>query len=1736
MPPDTGDVQNAMSVVTGHHDPALDALAVPDLDAPFRMAQRLDHDSAWFGHVPFAHWLIRATQPGMLVELGTHAGISYTAFCQAVQTEELGTRCYAVDTWEGDQHTGQYGEEVFSELRDYHDARFLAFSQLLRCSFDEALDHFPDGSVDLLHIDGLHTYEAVKRDFENWTPKLSSRAVVLFHDTGERLRGFGVWRLWREIASRNISFEFTHGHGLGVLCAGVDAPARIRALCELPEREAALVRARFAFLGSRWETEARAINLHRDVAARNTHIVGLEQALTETAARAAAAEQDAARAREIGDRADAERAAMAARAQADQAALTARLVAAERTVRMTEELAKAADLSRLKMALLQNDHTAEIRVAGDQADVLAQERHARAAAEHLAVSLRAEAVSLRAEAEHERAARVAAEASGAEALRQRDALAQSTIWHATWPIRWTASVLPPAMRRPLRRTMQVVWWAATPWNMRRRLAPASILPAPQTQALLAVPPAVLPEPAPAGRQADENPDAYARWIADIEAVGRPSVANVAASLSFGEVRFSILMPAADLPDAAIGTLNSLLTQFNTDWELLLPDPGPTAPNHPFWAAGADRRVVRVANAARQAERGATLAALLAAARGAWIAVLDPGDRLASDALLEIALALADRPDSAILYGDEDELRPDGRRAAPQFKPSWSPELLQAYNYFGRLTMISRDLALEAGGFVAGHGAGAEWSLHLRAAEAADAAGRSIGRVPRVLCHGASGNRRDRPPPASVAAAQHRRVLHDFWLSRGIVAPWIETQPDGTQRTGWEITDPPLVSIIIPNHNSPTLLRRCVEDILDRTDYPNLEIIIVENNSNDPQIWTLYEELERRSVRVLRQDGFFNYSAACNKGAEIANGSLLLFLNNDIQTIDRGWLAELVRVALLPGVGVVGTKLRYPSGALQHGGVGVGVHLFGLMFHQASEHIWGVFGSPNHMRNWSAVMGACQMVTRAAFDRAGGFDDSYQIANSDVALCLNVLRSGLRIVYTPFAALVHHEGTTRGRTNPNGDMGRGARDVLRLGIDEDPYLHPELSGLDPVPRLRTLGEPALREVLRQDADRWLAMLPAADVPLDLFSDAEVAQAAGLPRSMVLWPTQSPTLIQDRWSAARWLIDLLRRRADLRARFPFALSEKETGAFADWLDNEAENLALSADAVRLVHDALAADINARPRQVYFRRSDLRSTFPLGLLPTGRRGLLVWLLRNGRIEEDLRLEEIWWFALGCAEDPPRELVRSYRFTPEWQQRHPDGLTVFGRDRFAAWLAGRYRLSSDLAWIRPELWPEDMSPAMQLRLAYAARPNWRLAQPRSFESPESATQLLNWLASSAAPHLSPQLRRWCHERSGDGTAHSLAAPGVNVIAHFCYPSGLRVSAEAMSEAMEQAGIAISRRDLRTDKRDDPQHSDYDGLECYDITILHTQPEPFFDQAYALADLAERSPRPYRIAYWYWELDIVPDYWAEKARNMDEIWAATSFVADALRRTIPLPVHTLFPGVRIAPFTPRARQTFGIPGGERERFAFLFSFHIGSVMERKNPLGLIRAFKQAFRSDEPVDLILKTTSLNDHGGQLRDLHMAAANANIIIIDRIMTADETMALMASCDAYVSLHRSEGLGLTMAEAMLLGKPVIATRHSGNLEFMDDNNSLLVDNEIVAIGRPVPPYDATAHWAEPSIAHASRLMRQLYEHPAMAKDLGARGQAAARERLSPELAGRRFAARITEIRAEQRRRADGSAWVE
>jgi GT2 family glycosyltransferase/glycosyltransferase involved in cell wall biosynthesis len=386
-----------------------EALLGLEFNCLFQHSSITGAQSGWYGHVPFAQWIVEAARPCNLIELGTHSGVSYAALCDAVLRASLATRCYAVDTWHGDAHAGFYGEEVFENFNAFHSQRYAHFSALLRMTFDDALAYFPDGSIDLLHIDGFHSYEGVRHDFENWRPKLSNRAIVLLHDTNVRDREFGVWKLWAELRASYRGFEFLHGHGLGVLQVGDVALPPVAALCALQDQEQiCLIRERFAMAGQRCILESEAIE-HKGALAR------IAAELDEVQKQRDALQRDIAR--------------LVAKHEAtlaNQAADLAATKAAER---------RLVDLVAKHEATLANQ-------AADLATTKAAERHGETKRQELNDRVR-------------------------DLRQQLEQITGSTTWKATWPVRAAGAQLPSSARSAVRVGLQACWRALTPW-----LAPA----------------------------------------------------------------------------------------------------------------------------------------------------------------------------------------------------------------------------------------------------------------------------------------------------------------------------------------------------------------------------------------------------------------------------------------------------------------------------------------------------------------------------------------------------------------------------------------------------------------------------------------------------------------------------------------------------------------------------------------------------------------------------------------------------------------------------------------------------------------------------------------------------------------------------------------------------------------------------------------------------------------------------------------------------------------------------------------------------------------------------------------------------------------------------------------------------------------------------------------------------------------------------------------------------------------
>ncbi len=447
------------------------------------------------------------------------------------------------------------------------------------------------------------------------------------------------------------------------------------------------------------------------------------------------------------------------------------------------------------------------------------------------------------------------------------------------------------------------------------------------------------------------------------------------------------------------------------------------------------------------------------ATGEFAALLDHDDELAPRALADVVLALSRQPGLEFIYSDEDKIDELGRRHDPYFKPDWNPDLLLGQNYTCHLSVFRTARVRAVGGFRAGYEGSQDWDLTLRVTAGLTPA--QVHHLPRVLYHW-------RAIPGSTALVIDQKSDYPFIAAKKALADHLARLQVGGELLPvkghhWRIRHPlpspaPKVSIIIPTRNSADLLRLCVGSILAKTTYPDFEILVVNNRSDDPATLAYLEELRQLGHRVVEFDAPFNYSALNNLAVRAAGGSVLAFLNNDLEVITGEWLDEMVSQALRPGIGAVGAMLYYPDDTVQHAGVVLGLTgpagRDGVAGHAFKDAKRGSEGQRNRLRlaqNYSAVTAACLVIRRATFEQVGGFNEpDLPVAFNDIDLCLRVQAAGFRNLWTPFAELYHHESASRGAEDTPEKLERFAREAAYMRrvwgalLDRDPAYNPNLS--------------------------------------------------------------------------------------------------------------------------------------------------------------------------------------------------------------------------------------------------------------------------------------------------------------------------------------------------------------------------------------------------------------------------------------------------------------------------------------------------------------------------------------------------------------------------------------------------------------------------------------------------------------------------------------------------------------------
>ncbi len=515
--------------------------------------------------------------------------------------------------------------------------------------------------------------------------------------------------------------------------------------------------------------------------------------------------------------------------------------------------------------------------------------------------------------------------------------------------------------------------------------------------------------------------AYDRWMAKHTPTAEDlrQMATSIADWSYQPV-ISIMMPVYNPPIAFLeAAVQSVLDQVYPHWQLCIADD-----------ASADLEVLDLLNQLTQqddrirvvfrSENGHISAAsnsALALATGEFVALFDHDDRLAPEALYEVVSLLNQHPEADMIYSDEDKLNLQGKRVLPFFKPNWCPDSFLSRMYTCHLGVYRRQLVEAIGGFRVGYEGSQDYDLVLRLTEQTD----RIFHIPKVLYHwrdhaASTSNNQFVKPYAEEAA---KRALLEACDRRGEPVREIVTHATarGVYIIHYEVTHYRRVSIIIPTRNLGTTLDKCLQSIFDQTTYPNYEVVLIDNGSDEIETLHVIDRWERQEPERLKCYSLnipFNYSTINNLAVTEASGDYLLFLNNDVEVITPDWIEAMVEQAQRSSIGVVGTLLLYPDDTVQHAGVILGIGgVAGHSHKYFSRDDYGYFSQLVSINNYSAVTAACMMCRRSIFEEVGGFDEELAVAFNDVDFCLKVRQLGYKNLMLPHVQLYHHESKSRG---------------------------------------------------------------------------------------------------------------------------------------------------------------------------------------------------------------------------------------------------------------------------------------------------------------------------------------------------------------------------------------------------------------------------------------------------------------------------------------------------------------------------------------------------------------------------------------------------------------------------------------------------------------------------------------------------------------------------------------------------
>jgi glycosyltransferase involved in cell wall biosynthesis len=864
--------------------------------------------SAWIGHVPFAFYLIEALRPKAVAELGAHYGVSYCAFCQAVKELGLDTRCYAVDSWQGDVHTGFYGPDVLADLEQHHNPLYGGFSRLIQSTFDEAVGYFADNTFDLLHIDGFHTYEAVKKDFEKWLPKMTDRGIVLFHDINVREREFGVWRFWEEVKKTYPHFEFVHSHGLGVLAIGKDYPESLQGLFQASGEARARIRSMFSQLGGRLEL-AQELHLLRPTIEelktaneekerelkRNAQQLQEKDTLIHERNVAAIVFQEQ---RQESERQLAARDTLIHERDLALSSLTQQLQERDRLVdELNLQAAANSQLIREQQQLLQeNPQLADLHQQQLQESLQQQEAKDRLLESQVLIIEKAkqeiEALGLQRQTEVQQLSelekqlqlkerqlqlkhrqlseREQSENEKNQLLHEQDLQltrkhkeVQELVLQVKEKIRevqnksqlielYNQGVVEFANSGSYRLGRAISWpLRAVKQQLRTILNGNDVANDPTQPQLPETQVAVSQEAATAEIAVPEIDAAfdYGQWVKLFDTLtdaDREAIITRIDKLGYKPL-ISVLMPVYNVEEVWLRkAIDSVLDQLYPHWELCIADDCSTQTHVGKVLEEYARKDSRIKVAYRKTNGHISAASnsALDLATGEFIALLDNDDELPEQALYAVAEELNEHPRADLVYSDEDKIDQNGQRREPHFKPDWSPDYFYSCNMISHLGVYRASIVKKINGFREGFEGSQDYDLALRFIEQIPE--EHIRHIPNVLYHW-------RAIAGSVALASEEKDYAHEAARRAIRSHLKRTQVKATVSEGhgkfhqvsYPLPDPaPLTSLIIATRDRVELLSQTVDGLLNGTDYSPIEIIIVDNQSKNAATLKYLREVQQ----------------------------------------------------------------------------------------------------------------------------------------------------------------------------------------------------------------------------------------------------------------------------------------------------------------------------------------------------------------------------------------------------------------------------------------------------------------------------------------------------------------------------------------------------------------------------------------------------------------------------------------------------------------------------------------------------------------------------------------------------------------------------------------------------------------------------------------------------------------------------------------------------------------------------